>query len=528
MPGLVEVIDLRHLLPDGRELFKDVSFRVTPGDKVALVGANGAGKTTVLRMIAGMETPRSGAIRTQGRVAFMRQLARDYGSEVTVLEILGRQAPAALVEPARELRAAERLMAQAEPTSEAGMAYAAAVHQWGELGGYDLEVAWNAAALSAVGAPLDDIAHRPVSTLSGGELKRLLLEAIFNADADVLLLDEPDNFLDVRNKEWLEAAIQQDPRAILFVSHDRELLARTTTRVITVEGRGSWTHPASYASYDEARRSRLQNLEEDHRRYREKREALERMIKEFRRRAAMSDEFASRLKASQSRLRQFDEKQTLPERPREQKVTIDLGGGRTGKIALRVTGLSFPGLVKPFDLELLYGDRVGVVGPNGTGKSHFLRTLAGQPIEHTGEVRLGARVAVGYFSQRHDNPDLLSRTPLEVLVRENLERSAAMGKLRRYELDTAADVVFENLSGGQQARLQILLLEVRGSTMLALDEPTDNLDVASADAIEYALWNYEGTVISVSHDRWFLRSFRRFLVFDRDGRVIETESPQWE
>src|SRR4029077_10023117 len=146
-------------------------------------------------------------------------------------------------------------------------------------------------------------------------------------------------------------------------------------------------------------------------------------------------------------------KTELVERPREQKVTIRLGGGRTGTIALRVKQLTFPGLTKPFSTEVLFGQRVGVIGRNGTGKSHFVGLLAGDPVDHTGDWMLGARVNVGYFSQLHDSPHLARAEALDILTSEGLALTPAMGTLRRYELDGAADVPFEKLSGGQQARL---------------------------------------------------------------------------
>jgi len=296
---------------------------------------------------------------------------------------------------------------------------------------------------------------------------------------------------------------------------------------VTLEAKGAWTHPASFGTYEEARQRRIAGLESEHRRYQEQRAALIATLKEYRRRAQQSDVWGPKVRAAQSRLRLFDEKTTVVERPREQHVAIRLGGGRTGTIALRVTDLAFPDRVRPFSAEILFGQRVGVIGKNGTGKSHFVRLLAGQAVDHAGDWMLGARVKVGYFSQVHDVPELHHKTPLVVLTREGLDRTTAMGRLRRYELDGAADVPFKKLSGGQQARLQILLLEVRGSTMLVLDEPTDNLDVASADALEYALWKYEGTIIAVSHDRWLLKSFQRFLVFGSDGSVKEADVPAW-
>jgi ATPase subunit of ABC transporter with duplicated ATPase domains len=204
-----------------------------------------------------------------------------------------------------------------------------------------------------------------------------------------------------------------------------------------------------------------------------------------------------------------------------------LKGGRTGVQAIICKKLELTGLLQPFDLDVVFGERVAIVGPNGSGKSHFLSLLAGEAVAHTGDFRLGARVVPGVFSQLHRRPDLAGRTPVEVLANAQLERGKAIGMLRRYGLDRSADQVFETLSGGQQARLQILLLEVDGATLLLLDEPTDNLDVDSAQALEDGLEAYEGTVLVVTHDRWFARSFDRFLVFGEDARVWESTDPVW-
>jgi ATPase subunit of ABC transporter with duplicated ATPase domains len=524
--GFIELVEVGYALPGGRTLFDKVSFKVPDGERVALVGANGVGKTTLLRLIAEADESHHGLIRVIGRLARMPQLVHDPESPATLRELLLAQAPVELARAGAALVTAERTM-QARATEAAGVAYADALHRWGELGGYALEVSWNAASMTALGEPFEAIGARVAHTFSGGELKRVLLDALFRSDAEVVLLDEPDNFLDVVGKEWLEETIKASRKTILYVSHDREFLGNTSTQIVTLEAKGSWTHPESFSSYEDARQARIAGLEEDHRRYQEQRSALIATLKEYRRRAQSSDAWGPKVRAAESRLRLFDEKTELVEQPRDQKITIRLGGGRTGTIALRIKELAFPGLVRPFSTEILFGQRAGVIGKNGTGKSHFLRLLAGTPVEHTGDWMLGARVKVGYFSQLHDSPHLARAAPLAVLTREGLDRTAAMGTLRRYELDGAADVPFEKLSGGQQARLQILVLEVRGSTMLVLDEPTDNLDVASADALEYALWKYEGTIIAVTHDRWLLKSFQRFLVFGSDGWVREADEPNW-
>jgi ATPase subunit of ABC transporter with duplicated ATPase domains len=229
-----------------------------------------------------------------------------------------------------------------------------------------------------------------------------------------------------------------------------------------------------------------------------------------------------------------------------------LRGGRTGVRALTCEGLTLHRLTEPFDLEVFYGERVAVLGGNGTGKSPTRqsriigRACACRPIENAQHAaagglaeagrgrprrRLEAGRAVpphGHFSQTHERPDLAGRTLLDILWKDcALQPEEAARVLNRYELTPAREQRFDTLSGGQQARLQILLLELSGATMLLLDEPTDNLDVASAEALETALAEFDGTVLAVTHDRWFTRSFDRFVSFRADGRVAEVAEPAW-
>ena len=234
---------------------------------------------------------------------------------------------------------------------------------------------------------------------------------------------------------------------------------------------------------------------------------------------------ASRARAAETRLRHYDEAGPPPEVAREQKIEMRLEGGRTGKRVVICEGLELTDLTFPFDLEVWFGERVAVVGRNGTGKSHFLRLLGGSDISHAGNWKHGARVVPGLFNQTHDHPELRGKALIDILAARDLNRGPAMSRLRRYELNFSAEQTWETLSGGQQARFQILLLEVDGANLLLLDEPTDNLDVASAEALEAGLDMFEGTVVCVTHDRWFLRSFDRYVAFTEDAEVIEVDDP---
>ena len=523
--GFVEVADLAYRFPGGGVLFADVSFRVYSGQHAALVGANGVGKTTLLRVLAGEEPPLRGTLRVEGRSLFMPQLVGSIAGSTTVRRFLLEFAPAALRDVADELESAEEAVRLPHGRA-ADLRYADALAAWGDHGGYQLEVLWNVCTSEALGQRMDVASERLVRELSGGEQKRLALEALFRSDAEVLFLDEPDNYLDIDGKRWLERTINGSDKTILFVSHDRQLLADTTKAVITLEGRGAWTHPSSFATYHEARQARLARLDETHKRWREEHDRLVGIMKEFKRRAAITDVFAARAKAAESRLRRYEAQKPPPELPQSQNIRMRLEGGPTARRALAVRDLGVEGIFEPFSTELWFGERVGVVGANGTGKSHFLKLVAGEEIEHTGSFVLGSRVVPGYFAQTHDHRELVGKKVIDVLRKHGLDREKAMRTLRRYELSAQWDQEFETLSGGQQARVQILLLELEGATMLLLDEPTDNLDLASAEALEDALSTFEGTVIAVTHDRWFMRNFDRFLVFGEDGRVTESLEPQ--
>jgi ATPase subunit of ABC transporter with duplicated ATPase domains len=526
--GHVDVNRVGYVLPDGRELLHEVSFRVGEGAKVALVGANGAGKTTLLRLVAGDEPPPSGTITRSGGLGVMRQFVGSVRDESTVRDLLVSVAPprvrtAALAVDSAELAMLER---DDEPTQ---LAYAQALADWGDAGGYAAEVVWDVVCMQALGTPWDRAQWRKVRTLSGGEQKRVVLEALLRGPDEVLLLDEPDNYLDVPGKRWLEEALLESPKTVLYVSHDRELLARTADRVVTVEGGTVWTHGGGFATYHDARRDRHERLEELLRRWEEEHERLKDLVRTLQQQAAISPDMASRYHAMQTRLRKFEEAGPPQAPPKAQDVRMRLTGGRTGVRAVTCVGLELTGLMQPFDLEVFYGERVAVLGSNGSGKSHFLRLLSGGAVAHTGEWKLGARVVPGHFAQTHEHAELEGRTLLDVLwEHRSLQRGPAIAALRRYELDDQAEQSFDTLSGGQQARFQILLLELDGATLLLLDEPTDNLDLASAEALQDGLASYQGTVLAVTHDRWFARTFDRFLVFGADGRVYEAPEPVWD
>ncbi|QIS22674.1 ABC-F family ATP-binding cassette domain-containing protein [Nocardia terpenica] len=548
----IDIADLHYVLPDGRPLLGGVSFRIGAGVKAALIGPNGTGKTTLLRIIAGDLAADDGAVTRSGTLGVMRQFIGRVDDDSTVRDLLLDIAADTIGAAARALDAAENALIERDEEATQ-LAYAHALADWVDVGGYEAEAFWDVVTTAVLGVGFDRAKWRSVRTLSGGEQKRLALEALFAGPDQLLLLDEPDNYLDVPGKQWLERTIAASDKSVLFVSHDRELIANAATRIVTLEpgvaGATAWTHGGGFASYHRAREDRTARLSELRRRWDEEHAKLRALVLRLREKAKFNDSVAARYHAAQTRLAKFEEAGPPEAIPLRQNVSMRLQGGRTGKRALVCTRLELTGLMRPFDAEIWYGDRVAVLGANGSGKSHFLRLLAAggtdpdaehlpaqdldsEPVPHTGRAALGARVRPGYFAQTHSRPDLSGRTLVEILHsgddhRDGMGREAAGRVLDRYGLARAAEQRYDDLSGGQQARLQILLLELSGVTMLLLDEPTDNLDLHSADALEQGIAGFAGTVVAVTHDRWFARGFDRFLVFGSDGTVYERDAPIW-
>ena len=515
---MINVSNLGFIHPGAIDGFGDVSFVVPSGKHAALIGDNGVGKTTLIRILAGHLTADDGDIVVTGTVRYMPQEVGFDDPKATLRQLLGRFAPAPL--DAINARICLSEAALADGDLDAGMDLGDALALWGDLGGYQLEATWDMACRAIVGQGFHDLADRTADQLSGGERKRLVLEVLFSSGVDVLLLDEPDNYLDVPAKLRLQEQLRSTRQTVLLISHDRDLLAAVPDRIVTLEHRGAWVHHGTYTDYDEAFAKRQESLGDELQRWNDEERRLRDLVRILKERARYSDVFAAKANAAESRWKRFVDAGPPPPPATEQQVKIRLAGRGSGKRMLALLGLGVPGLVTPFSDEVHHGERIGLIGPNGTGKTHLIRALVDDPTSrHVGEVRHGARVQPGYFAQVTDSPEFAQRLPLEIVGSQTGNEQRSMSALARYGLAPNARQSYDTLSGGQKARLEILMLELAGVNLLLLDEPTDNLDLASAAALEQALLGFQGAVLAVSHDRAFLRSLDRFLHVGDDGVV---------
>ena len=520
----IVVSKLSYAHPGGDLLFSDVSFRVSGGEHVGLVGANGVGKSTLLKVLAGELTAVEGETSVGGIVGYMPQDVGLADDRRSVRELLLSLAPPAVAEAGRRMLSYDAQLEAGDP--DAGIKLGAAIADWSALGGYELEGQWDVACRRIVRAPFGELADRPAATLSGGERKQLVLDVLFSSDADVLLLDEPDNFLDVPAKLELEQRIRGSKKTVLMISHDRAVLSRAVNSIVTLEGNGAWVHGGSYASYPEAREERQRRLGDAVRRWQDEERRLFGLMKTLKERARYSSDWAKRADAAETRWRRFRDEGPPPAPVSDFAIKVRMRGGDSARRVLDLRSVGITELVSPFVDEIHFGERVGVIGPNGSGKSQLIRVLAGERPPDLGELVVGPRVSPGLFTQTQSRGDLRGRVVLEVvLIRVGGGGvQAAMGALARYGLAEAARRSYDVLSGGEKARLEVLVLELEGHNLLLLDEPTDNLDIDSSEALERALETFEGTVVAVSHDRAFLRTMDRFLMVLHDGSVLALPS----
>ena len=514
---MVSGLEFAH--PGSAPLFFDVSFGVPPGGHAAIVGVNGAGKSTVLKILAGELEADDGEVALGGRFLSMPQDVGMGRADMTVREMLIDVAPDQLRAVGLRLVGAERALDRGDHS--AGMDIASAIADWGDLGGYELEQRWEASAQRVVKTPIADMGERLVSELSGGERKRLVLDLLFGSDADILLLDEPDNYLDIPARRWLEGQITASPKTIVMVSHDRVLLESVTTRVVMIEGSGAWVHGESFSTFASARQRRQEQLGDELKRWNDEERRLFRHMKIMKQRAAANFKNATKANAAESRWERFVAAGPPPPPAPDEHIRLSLRGADAARRVIRLDAVGIDDLVLAFSTEVFHGERTGLIGPNGTGKSHLLGAIAGSIAPSEGSVAFGPRTSVGVFTQVNDRPDFAGRTVLDIVQERVGEEERARKAIARYGLRDATLRGFETLSGGQKARLEILCLELEGHNVLLLDEPTDNLDVDSAEALERALDGFEGTVLAVSHDRAFLSKLDRFVCIADSGEVYE-------
>jgi ATPase subunit of ABC transporter with duplicated ATPase domains len=510
------VSELEYGPPGSDQLFFDVSFKVTPGEHAAIVGANGVGKSTILRILSAQIDADGGEFSMGGTMLNMTQDVGMSRPDDTLREMLIEVAPVALRTAGRALVAAEKALADG---TDDGMGYATALSDWGDLGGYELETKWQASAQRSVKSQIDDLSTRLVSELSGGERKRLVLDLLLTSGADVLLLDEPDNYLDIPTRAWLEEQIKVCRSTILMVSHDRTLLERCATKIVVIEGSGCWVHGGSYVTFPEAREKRQALLGDDLKRWNDEERRLFAHMKIMKQRAAQNFKNATKANGAETRWEKFVAAGPPPPPVADQQIYVRLRGADAARRVAKLESVSIANLFLPFSEEIHHGERVALIGPNGTGKTHLLRVLSGQNEPDTGKITFGPRTSVGVFTQINNRPDFIGRECLAIVLDRISEEERAMKTLARYGLVNNARQKFDTLSGGQKARLEILRLEIEGHNVLLLDEPTDNLDIESSEALEHALDGFEGTVVAVSHDRSFLAQFDRYIMITDDGEV---------
>jgi len=516
---LVQLADAHFGYP-GTDIFTGLTWQVNAGDRIGLVGPNGSGKSTLLRLLDGRLTP------DRGTVARARGLSMSYLKQSQEFIGAGKIFDA-LLKPFEKLLAIHDELL----TLEKNLGDEKSLERYGELqerytreGGYSLESRVKALAqdLGFTTADLD----RSVDTLSGGERGRLELAKVLLEEPDLLLLDEPTNHLDVEATEHLEERLREWPKAFVLVSHDRYFLRAVCREIVEVEAGKVVTYPGGYDKYVVERVERHERLNA----------AYERQAAEI----ARTEDFIRRniagqkTKQAKSRRKALDKVERLSRHQDEFAVAGNIGlrfsvGDHTGgKEALKAEHLDvgYPGappLVRDVNLIVYRGDRIGLVGPNGCGKSTLLKTLLGK-LDPLGGVALrGHEVRVGYFDQKLSELDEEHSLIDEIrTVRGDFNEDVARNFLGRFRF--TGDDGFKKvkgLSGGERNRLTLAKMMLRPRNLLALDEPTNHLDIPAEEVLEEALDAYEGTVVVVSHDRYFLDRVVTKIVHIHDGRAEE-------
>ncbi len=497
------------------------TLSVEAGEKVGLVGRNGAGKTTLLEILAGNSEPDSGSVEHPGgaKVGMTAQklYAVDRGARSVEEEIISAFEP--LMARERELEVLGTRLSE-DPSDALMERYGRLQSEFERDGGYEYR-ARAASALSSLGFAPEDW-KRPVGSFSGGEQSRIALARLLLEEPDLVLLDEPTNHLDLNAIEWLEGFVKSAKSAVLVVSHDRYFLDAVAGSILELEDGRLHRYPGNYSKYVAERKARDEQLARKAKANAERRAQLERFVEKNRAKASKATQAKSKQKL-------LDRMEKIEDPRRSTKnVKLDLGGetARAGRVVLEMEDVRYAhedseeALLDSLDLVVERGERVALLGPNGTGKSTIMRLATGELSPQRGLVRLGNNVAPAYQDQQLARLDDAKTVLREAMDATGFDAPEARDLLGAFLF--SGDDVFKKvsaLSGGERNRLSLAEIVVSGANLLLLDEPTNNLDIPAREALEEALLEYRGTMFFISHDRYFLRKLATRVV-DLDGKKL--------
>lgn len=505
----------------GEPILKSVNFEINDQSKIAVVGRNGCGKTTLLKLISGeyslnkidSDTDSFFAVSGKPKIGFLSQMTFEDDSRTLLEEV--RSAYSEILSLKAQLEESERVMNQNQ-TEENIKTYTNLLDTFNNLGGFYFEKEYEGAIKKFGFTEAEK--HRPLSEFSGGQRTKIAFIKLLLSKPDILLLDEPTNHLDIEAVSWLEDYLKKYKKAFVVVSHDRMFLDNVVNTVYEIEYGKTYKYSGNYTKFAAEKRELRLRQQKEYEAGQKERERLENLVERFRYKA-------TKAAMAQSKLKQLEKMETIdsPERYDLRTFHADftpLDIGVKDVLSVRDLCVGYEKPLSTVNLEMKRGNKVGIIGGNGLGKSTFIKTLMGEVPKLAGEYKFGPRVQIGYFDQQmaqySSNDTVLQDFLKEFPTLTDFEARSNLGAF----LFSGEDVfkTVNMLSGGERVRLALCKIFKRRPNFLILDEPTNHMDIVGKETLEDILKQFEGTVLFVSHDRYFIKEISdSLLVFEKDG-----------